>query len=285
MFLGNDVFQVGACRSSLMPVQAYACHACTSLPPVLTRSPAAPRPALPAQMCLYAGINISGTNAEVMPAQWEYQVRLHAPPPTPPTPHRGTLGCPAPPPTTPPRRPPLQTLSQHHPPPQTLSQHHPPPPPHPTPPQQQVGPCVGIDSGDHMWMSRFLMYRVGEIYNVDVSFDPKPIPGDWNGAGGARTPHPPPPTPHPRAPQNAARIAICAALRTNCDCAICAAQLFWSRAPPECRCLALTPLPPPPLPSFSTFAAISLVFAVEERKNKELKSDHYSLQNREKGKA
>ena len=25
--------------------------------------------------CLYAGINISGTNAEVMPAQWEYQVR------------------------------------------------------------------------------------------------------------------------------------------------------------------------------------------------------------------
>jgi len=25
--------------------------------------------------CLYAGINISGVNAEVMPAQWEYQVR------------------------------------------------------------------------------------------------------------------------------------------------------------------------------------------------------------------
>lgn len=24
--------------------------------------------------CLYSGINISGTNAEVMPAQWEYQV-------------------------------------------------------------------------------------------------------------------------------------------------------------------------------------------------------------------
>ena len=26
--------------------------------------------------CLYAGINISGTNAEVMPGQWEYQVPL-----------------------------------------------------------------------------------------------------------------------------------------------------------------------------------------------------------------
>ena len=25
--------------------------------------------------CLYAGVNISGVNAEVMPAQWEYQVR------------------------------------------------------------------------------------------------------------------------------------------------------------------------------------------------------------------
>ena len=24
--------------------------------------------------CLYAGINVSGTNAEVMPGQWEYQV-------------------------------------------------------------------------------------------------------------------------------------------------------------------------------------------------------------------
>ena len=24
--------------------------------------------------CLYAGIKVSGTNAEVMPAQWEYQV-------------------------------------------------------------------------------------------------------------------------------------------------------------------------------------------------------------------
>ncbi len=27
------------------------------------------------KMCLYAGINISGTNAEVMPSQWEYQAR------------------------------------------------------------------------------------------------------------------------------------------------------------------------------------------------------------------
>ena len=69
--------------------------------------------------CLYAGVKIAGTNAEVMPGQWEYQ----------------------------------------------------------------VGPCEGIDMGDHLWMSRFIMHRVCEDFNVVCSFDPKPIPGDWNGAG------------------------------------------------------------------------------------------------------
>jgi glutamine synthetase len=69
--------------------------------------------------CLYAGINISGVNAEVMPGQWEYQ----------------------------------------------------------------VGPCEGISSGDQLWISRYLLLRVCEAFHVNVSFDPKPIPGDWNGAG------------------------------------------------------------------------------------------------------
>jgi len=69
--------------------------------------------------CLYAGVKISGSNAEVMPAQWEYQ----------------------------------------------------------------VGPCEGIDMGDHLWISRFILHRVAEDFGVVVSFDPKPMPGDWNGAG------------------------------------------------------------------------------------------------------
>ena len=36
--------------------------------------------------CMYAGINISGINAEVMPSQWEYQVHapLHSPAVEPP---------------------------------------------------------------------------------------------------------------------------------------------------------------------------------------------------------
>lgn len=69
--------------------------------------------------CLFAGINISGINGEVMPGQWEYQ----------------------------------------------------------------VGPCTGIDSPDELLISRYLLIRVCEQFGVIVSFDPKPIPGDWNGAG------------------------------------------------------------------------------------------------------
>lgn len=69
--------------------------------------------------CMYAGVKIAGSNAEVMPAQWEYQ----------------------------------------------------------------VGPCEGIQMGDDLWMSRFLLHRVAEDFGVVVSLDPKPIPGDWNGAG------------------------------------------------------------------------------------------------------
>jgi len=49
--------------------------------------------------------------------------------------------------------------------------------------EYQVGPCEGIEMGDHLWMSRYILERVAEDFNVIVSFDPKPIPGDWNGAG------------------------------------------------------------------------------------------------------
>ena len=49
--------------------------------------------------------------------------------------------------------------------------------------EYQIGPCVGIESGDHMTMSRYLLLRVCEDYGIICSFDPKPISGDWNGAG------------------------------------------------------------------------------------------------------
>jgi len=69
--------------------------------------------------CLYAGLNVSGINAEVMPGQWEFQ----------------------------------------------------------------IGPSVGISAGDEMWVARYLLYRVAEDFGVTVSLDPKPMTGDWNGAG------------------------------------------------------------------------------------------------------
>ena len=37
--------------------------------------------------------------------------------------------------------------------------------------------------GDHLWMARYLLERVAEEFGVKISFHPKPIPGDWNGAG------------------------------------------------------------------------------------------------------
>jgi len=63
--------------------------------------------------CLYAGLNICGTNAEVMPAQFEYQ----------------------------------------------------------------IGICSGIEMGDELWMSRYILHRVAEDFGVNVSLDPKVIPG------------------------------------------------------------------------------------------------------------
>lgn len=69
--------------------------------------------------CLYAGIQISGINAEVMPSQWEYQ----------------------------------------------------------------VGPCEGIEMGDQLWISRYILLRVAEEEGIVVTLDPKPMKGDWNGAG------------------------------------------------------------------------------------------------------
>jgi glutamine synthetase len=69
--------------------------------------------------CIQAGLSISGTNAEVMPGQWEFQ----------------------------------------------------------------IGPLSTLDVGDHMWVARYLLYRVGELHDIEMSLDAKPMKGDWNGAG------------------------------------------------------------------------------------------------------
>lgn len=47
----------------------------------------------------------------------------------------------------------------------------------------QIGPCVGIDQGDHMYVARYILQRVAERCGIKVSLEPKPIEGDWNGSG------------------------------------------------------------------------------------------------------
>ncbi len=36
---------------------------------------------------------------------------------------------------------------------------------------------------DDLWLSRYLLYRNGEQYGVNIELHPKPIKGDWNGSG------------------------------------------------------------------------------------------------------
>lgn len=46
-----------------------------------------------------------------------------------------------------------------------------------------MGPCEGISVGDDLWVARYILHRVAEDFGVIVTLDPKPMPGDWNGAG------------------------------------------------------------------------------------------------------
>jgi glutamine synthetase len=48
----------------------------------------------------------------------------------------------------------------------------------------QVGPLPALEAADQLWLARWLLYRLGEDYNAYAKLDPKPMPGDWNGAGG-----------------------------------------------------------------------------------------------------
>ncbi len=71
------------------------------------------------QACLDAGLLFEGINAEVMPAQWEFQ----------------------------------------------------------------IGAADPVTVSDHMWLARWLLYRIAENYGVSATLAPKPVKGDWNGAG------------------------------------------------------------------------------------------------------
>lgn len=79
-----------------------------------------------AQACLDANLMIFGTNAEVMPGQWEFQIG-----------YRGIE-------------------------------------------EESADP---LTVADHLWIARWLLYRIGEDYGIIAKLHPKPMKGDWNGAG------------------------------------------------------------------------------------------------------
>jgi glutamine synthetase len=49
--------------------------------------------------------------------------------------------------------------------------------------EYQVGPATGIEQGDMLWMSRYILERIAEVQGIDICYDAKPVKGDWNGTG------------------------------------------------------------------------------------------------------
>ena len=47
----------------------------------------------------------------------------------------------------------------------------------------QVGPVGPLEVSDQLWIARWLLYRTAEDFNVSATLNPKPVKGDWNGAG------------------------------------------------------------------------------------------------------
>ena len=47
----------------------------------------------------------------------------------------------------------------------------------------QVGPSLGIDVGDDVWMARYLLSRIAGDCHLAASIHPKPVKGEWNGSG------------------------------------------------------------------------------------------------------
>lgn len=47
----------------------------------------------------------------------------------------------------------------------------------------QIGPLGALAVSDQLTVGRWLLQRLGENYGISVSIYPKPVTGDWNGAG------------------------------------------------------------------------------------------------------
>lgn len=43
--------------------------------------------------------------------------------------------------------------------------------------------CDPLTIADDVWVARYLLHRIGERHRLQISFENKPVQGDWNGAG------------------------------------------------------------------------------------------------------
>ncbi len=48
----------------------------------------------------------------------------------------------------------------------------------------QIAVRDALECADQLWIARWLLYRLGEDFEAYAKLDPKPMSGDWNGAGG-----------------------------------------------------------------------------------------------------
>lgn len=47
----------------------------------------------------------------------------------------------------------------------------------------QIGPCEGINAADQLYIARYILERVAEDNNIEVSYDPKALGPSYNGSG------------------------------------------------------------------------------------------------------
>ncbi len=47
----------------------------------------------------------------------------------------------------------------------------------------QIGPGDPLKVSDEIWLARWLLYRIAEDHDISAHLMPKPVSGDWNGAG------------------------------------------------------------------------------------------------------
>ena len=47
----------------------------------------------------------------------------------------------------------------------------------------QIGQLSALNVSDHLWLARYLLYRISEDFDINATLYPKPARGDWNGAG------------------------------------------------------------------------------------------------------